>query len=133
MQERDGRPVFRDLRWGVYVVMLNISVLSAALLGNPTGSTREFRGDVVATAKRDLAEGEKLDGEGGYTVYRKLLPARTSLGMAGLLIGLSQGVTLKRPVARGETVSWSDVNIEQQSETLRARREMENRQRSLLS
>jgi predicted homoserine dehydrogenase-like protein len=104
--ERDGRPVFRDLRWGVYVVVkatndyaaacfrqyglptdetgryaamykpfhligmeLSISILSAALRGEPTGSTREWRGDVVAVAKRDLAVGETLDGEGGYTVY----------------------------------------------------------------
>jgi hypothetical protein len=29
----------------------------------------------VATAKRDLAAGEVLDGEGGYTVWGKLMPA----------------------------------------------------------
>jgi hypothetical protein len=37
---------------------------------------------VVATAKRDLAEGEMLDGEGGYTVYGKLMPAADSLRWA---------------------------------------------------
>ena len=56
---------------------LNASILSAALLGRPTGATRGFEGDVAATAKRDLAAGERLDGEGGYTVYGRLLPART--------------------------------------------------------
>ena len=107
--ERDGRPVFKDLRWGVYVVIeapndyaaacfrqygmntdasgrysamfkpfhligleLNISILSAALLNKPTGSTLDFSGDVVATAKRPLKAGEILDGEGGYTVWGKL-------------------------------------------------------------
>src|SRR5919204_160343 len=82
--ERDGRPVFRDLRWGVYVVLeapndyaadcfkqyglktdasgryaamykpyhligleLNISILSAALRGEPTGQPFGFRGDVA--------------------------------------------------------------------------------------
>ena len=42
---------------------LNISILSAALLGQPTSPTCAFTGDVVATAKRDLKAGEMLDGE----------------------------------------------------------------------
>ena len=37
-----------------------------------------WNADVVATAKRDLRVGELLDGEGGYTVWGKLLPAATS-------------------------------------------------------
>ena len=41
----------------------------------PTGAACGWRGDVVATAKRDLSEGEILDGEGGYAVYGKLMPA----------------------------------------------------------
>ena len=114
--ERDGRPVFRDLRWGVYVVLeapndyaadcfkqyglhtdasgryaamykpyhligleLNISILSAALRGEPTGQPPDFRGDVASVAKRDLRAGEMLDGEGGYTVWGKLMPAAASL------------------------------------------------------
>jgi hypothetical protein len=44
---------------------LNVSILAAALLGSPTGAARGFVGDVAATAKRDLAAGETLDGEGG--------------------------------------------------------------------
>ncbi len=119
--ERDGRPVYRDLRWGVYVVLeaphayaadcfrqyglltdvtgryaamykpfhligleLNMSILSAALRGEPTGSTTGFRGDVVAMAKRDLVAGETLDGEGGYTVWGQLMPAADSLTLGGL-------------------------------------------------
>jgi predicted homoserine dehydrogenase-like protein len=42
---------------------LNISILSAALRGEATGAPTGFRGDVVATAKRDLRAGEMLDGE----------------------------------------------------------------------
>lgn len=167
--ERDGRPVFRDLRWGVYVVIeapsdytaacfrqygmntdasgrysamykpfhligleLNISVLSAALLGRATGSTQGFTGDVVATAKRDLKEGEALDGEGGYTVYGKLLPASTSLEVGGLPIGLAQGVTLNNPVAAGQSLKWSDVTVDKESEALQVRKDMESRYRSVL-
>ena len=54
---------------------LNISILSAALRGEATGAPTAFRGDVVATAKRDLKAGEVLDGEGGACVWGKLLPA----------------------------------------------------------
>src|SRR5215212_7636939 len=44
---------------------LGVSVASAALRREPTGAAEAWRGDVVATAKRDLAAGEVLDGEGG--------------------------------------------------------------------
>ncbi len=98
--ERDGRPVFRDLRWGVYVTFragdaigedyvrrcfreygfstdpsgrysamykpyhaigleLGVSVASVGLRGEPTGSAIDWHGDVVATAKRDLAAGRR--------------------------------------------------------------------------
>jgi predicted homoserine dehydrogenase-like protein len=159
--ERDGKPVFRDLRWGVYVsfaadsdyvrrcfreyglvtddsgnysamykpfhligLELGISVLSAALRREPTGCPTGFRGDVVATAKRDLGPGETLDGEGGYTVWGKLMPAEDSLALGGLPIGLAHGVKLIKPVAAGRPVTWDDVEA-QDSEALRFRREME--------
>ena len=161
--ERDGRPVFRDLRWGVYVVLeaptdyaaacfrqyglrtdpsgryaamykpfhligleLNISVLSAALRGEPTGQPHKFRGDVAAVAKRALREGETLDGEGGYTVWGKLLPAATSLRPAALPIGLAHGVRLVRNVAEGATLTWDDV-VAVHGAAAQARREMEAR------
>ena len=160
--ERDGRPVFRDLRWGIYVAFradsdyvrhcfkeyglvtddsgeysamykpyhligleLGISVASIGLRGEPTGVATAFRGDAVATAKRELLAGETLDGEGGYTVYGKLMPARDSLACAGLPIGLAHGVKLRRPVALGRTVSWHDVESID-SEAAAFRREMED-------
>src|SRR5262249_1533656 len=139
--ERDGRAVFRDLRWGVYVVLkapndyaaacfrqyglktdatgryaamykpynlmclgLNVSVLSAALRREPTGQPRQFRGDVVAVAKRALATGEMLDGEGGYTVWGRLMPAAASLAAGALPIGLAQRARVLRPIAAGAVV-----------------------------
>ena len=106
---------------------LNVSILAAALLGRPTGATRDFVGDAVATAKRELPAGETLDGEGGFTVYGKLLPARTSLDRGALPIGLAHGVTLRRAVGIGETVRWSDVECDPSLDAVRARREMEAR------
>ena len=47
---------------------------------------------MVATAKRDLKPGEILDGEGGFTVWGKLMPASDSLRLGGLPLGLAHGV-----------------------------------------
>ncbi|HVH75837.1 MAG TPA: Gfo/Idh/MocA family oxidoreductase [Stellaceae bacterium] len=161
--ERDERPVFRDLRWGVYVVLkapndyaracfreyglktdrsgwyaamykpyhligleLGISVLSAALRQEPTGQATGFRGDVVAVAKRALKAGETLDGEGGFTVWGKLVPAERSLAAGALPIGLAHKVPLLRDIAEGEIVRFADVKLPD-GEAVRARREMERR------
>lgn len=109
---------------------LGISIASVALRREPTGSVREFRGDVVATAKRDLEPGEMLDGEGGYTVWGNLLPAEESVELGGLPIGLAHGVRLERPVRAGEPVRWQDVAQMEESEPVRIRREMEARFRA---
>ena len=162
--ERDGRPVFRDLRWGVYVVLeapndyaadcfrqyglktdasgryaamykpyhligleLNISILSAALRKEPTGQPHDFYGDVAAIAKRDLRAGEMLDGEGGDTVWGKLMPASTSLKAGALPIGLAHRVKLKTNIAHGAVVRWDDVEIDANDETIKTRRAMEEK------
>jgi predicted homoserine dehydrogenase-like protein len=104
---------------------LNISILSAALRGEATGAPTGFRGDVVCTAKRDLRAGEMLDGEGGACVWGKLLPARTSLEIGGLPIGLASGVNLVRDVRLGQSVTWGDVRIDESDAAYRYRREME--------
>jgi predicted homoserine dehydrogenase-like protein len=161
--ERDGRSVFRDLRWGVYVTFaadseyvrrcfkeyglvtdasgeyssmykpfhligleLGISVASAALRNEATGAATGWRGDCVATAKRALKAGEMLDGEGGYTVYGKLMPATDSMAASALPIGLAHKLTLTRDVAAGETVTWNHVAIGANNAAVAFRREMES-------
>jgi predicted homoserine dehydrogenase-like protein len=104
---------------------LNVSVLSAALRGEPTGIADGFRGDVVATAKRDLRAGEMLDGEGGALVWGKLLPAARSLAIGGLPIGLASRLPLVRDVAAGTPLTWADVRVDERDDAYRIRREME--------
>ena len=104
---------------------LGISVLSAALRGEATGSPTGFRGDAVAVAKRDLTPGELLDGEGGYAVWGRLMPAADSLAAGALPIGLAHDVKMTRSVARGAVVGWADVAADESLEALRVRREME--------
>ncbi|HEX4237947.1 MAG TPA: Gfo/Idh/MocA family oxidoreductase [Xanthobacteraceae bacterium] len=104
---------------------LSISVLNAALRREPTGSCRAWRGDAVAVAKRALKAGETLDGEGGYTVYAKLIPAAKSLERGALPIGLAHHVKLTRDVAAGEIMAAADVTLDDNQEVVRIRREME--------
>jgi predicted homoserine dehydrogenase-like protein len=159
---RDGTPVPRDLRWGVYVVFeapsdyaarcfaeyglvtdesgrfsalfrpyhligleLGTSIASVGLRHEPTGAPRAWEADAVATAKRDLAAGEVLDGEGGFLVFGKLMPAAESRRIGALPIGLAHGVRLVRPVRAGQPVCEADAALDVASPAVRARREME--------
>ena len=106
---------------------LGISVAYAGLLGQATGAPRGWQGDVVAVAKRDLDSGEVLDGEGGFTVWGKLMPAADSLRVGGLPLGLTQGLRLTRPVAEGTALTWDDVSVDESDAAVACRREMERR------
>ena len=165
--ERDGRPVFKDLRWGVYAVLqapndyaascfkqygmntdqsgefsamykpfhligmeLNTSIFSAALLKLPTGQTKYFKGDVVSVSKRNLKKGEKLDGEGGFTVWGKLIPASTSLNLQALPIGLANDMYLKNDIDKDKILTWNDVEFDTNNEIIRYRHQMENKFRN---
>ena len=161
---RNGEPVERDLRWGVYVVFeapsdytarcfaeyglvtdrsgrysatykpyhligleVGVSVLSAALRGEPTGAPAGFVGDAVAVAKRRLRAGDSLDGEGGFTVRGRLMPAGDSLAMGALPIGLAHNVPVVNDVPKGSLVTWADVRVDETSDAVRTRRDMEAR------
>jgi predicted homoserine dehydrogenase-like protein len=104
---------------------LGISVASVALRGEPTGTPIGFHSDVVATAKRDLKAGEMLDGEGGFCVWGKQAPAQTSLDAGCLPLGLAHQVRLKRDIAEGAVLRWSDVDHDASDLAVRVRREME--------
>jgi len=161
--ERDGRPVYRDLRHGVYVTLkassdyvrrcfteylptdstgwyaamyrpyhlvgleLTTSILKVGLRGEATGFPVGFRADVVAMAKRHLAAGRLLDGEGGFTVYGALMPTEDALKAGALPIGLAHNVRLRNEVAAGQPVRWSDVEYDEADPVVRFRREMERR------
>jgi len=112
-------------RWHLIGLEVGVSVASVALRGEPTGVAAAWHADVVATAKRHLRAGEVLDGEGGYTVWGKLLPAARSRAIGGLPLGLAHGVTLLRDVAMGECVRLGDVSIDAGSSAFTVRRDME--------
>jgi predicted homoserine dehydrogenase-like protein len=102
---------------------LGISVYSVALRNEPTGAPRAFRGDAVAVAKRDLEPGDVLDGEGGYSVWGKLVPARASVERSALPIGLAKDVRMTRQVRVGEILRIGDVALDTTTQAYALRRE----------
>lgn len=112
-------------RWHLIGLEVGVSVASVALRREPTGVAIGWHADVVATAKRDLRVGEMLDGEGGHTVWGKLLPSDASRRIGGLPLGLAHGVRLLRPVAQGQPVTWADVAIDTGTRAYQIRKELE--------
>lgn len=112
-------------RWHLIGLEVGVSVASVALRGEPTGVATCWNADVVATAKRDLQPGEMLDGEGGYTVWGKLLPAAKSVAAGGLPLGLAHNVQVVRPVRQGQSLSWADVAMDTTTRAYQVRKEME--------
>jgi predicted homoserine dehydrogenase-like protein len=72
-----------------------------------------------------LKPGDVLDGEGGYTVYGRLVPAQDSLEHGCLPIGLASHVKLLRPVAKDAVVTYADIEVDDSLFSYRLRRAME--------
>ena len=89
----------------------SVSVLSAVLRKEATGTSTRWRGDAVATAKGDFPAGDMLDGEGGFKVWAKAIPARISAAHNALPIGLAHHVRLTRAVRRDQVISLDDVDL----------------------
>jgi predicted homoserine dehydrogenase-like protein len=66
-----------------------------------------------------------LDGEGGFCVWGKQVPAERSLAEGLLPLGLAHQVALKRDLAEGESLRWSDVAYDANDLAVKVRREME--------
>ena len=112
-------------RWHLIGLEVGWSVASLALRREPTGVATCWNADVVATAKRDLQPGDRLDGEGGCTVWGKLQPASASLAAGGLPLGLAHDVRVVRPVRKGQSLVWADVAIDTGTRAYALRRELE--------
>lgn len=121
-----GRYACLYKRWHLIGLEVGVSVAAVGLRGESTGAAICWNADVVATAKRDLAVGETLDGEGGYTVWGKLFPAEKSQRIGGLPLGLAHNVKLVRPVKKGQSLTWADVAMDTNLAAYKTRREMES-------
>jgi predicted homoserine dehydrogenase-like protein len=84
------------------VVDFGDAVISA--LGAPTV-------EVVATAKTDLTAGTVLDALGGYHTYGEAERADVTSDERLLPMGVAEGCTLVRPVAKDATLTYADVRL----------------------
>ena len=161
--ERDGRPVFRDLRWGVYVVLkapndyaaacfkqyglptdptgryaamykpfhligleLSISVLNAALRGEPTGSGADMARRCGRGRQARRSRPARCSTARAATRSMASSSRRRAASRSGALpIGLAHKVPLTNDVAAGAIVRWSDVAIDAKRTAVRIRREAE--------
>jgi predicted homoserine dehydrogenase-like protein len=121
----EGRYMCSYKKWHLIGLELGVSVAAVGLRNEPTGVATCFNADVVATAKRALQPGEVLDGEGGYTVFGKLAPARSSLTRGYLPLGLAHSVKVIRPIAKDQPLTWADVAMDQSLAAYKVRKEME--------
>ena len=72
--------------------------------------------------KHDLCKEEALDGEGGFTVWGRLIVANDSLSLGAIPIGLAHGVQLKSDIKEGQIVIWADVNLSEDMKDSKARK-----------
>jgi predicted homoserine dehydrogenase-like protein len=106
-------------------IELGISVASAVLRGESTGSFESLVADVASVAKKELKSGDVLDGEGGYTVYGRLVQARESISQGYLPMGLSNKARLLRPLARDSILTYDDVELDEELFSHKMRKRIE--------
>lgn len=104
-----------------------ISIARAHILREPTLIPLERPlADIMTVAKRDLAPGDELDTFGGYTFHGVMDRAGIVREKNALPVGLALGAKVTKPVARGEIVTWNDVQLDESSAVVKLRREQDN-------
>jgi predicted homoserine dehydrogenase-like protein len=104
---------------------LGMSVASAALRGEATGSADGFMADVATVAKKALEPGDVLDGEGGYTVLGRLVRADESLSKKYLPLGLSRAGRMIKSVTKDSFVTYDDVELDESTLAFKVRKTLE--------
>lgn len=86
------------------------TVAEAVLNNRPVLQPRYgFRTNVYAYAKRNLRNGEILDGIGGYTCYGKIENCGASYEHPGLPICLAEGLSLRHDIPKNRAILLRDV------------------------
>ena len=80
---------------------------------------------MAAVAKKDLKQGELLDGEGGYTVFGRLVRSADSLAQAYLPMGLTGNARMTRSVAKDTLITYEDVVLDESLLSFKLRKLME--------
>jgi predicted homoserine dehydrogenase-like protein len=89
-----------------------LTVARAVLFGDaavtPLGATRC---EVLTVAKRDLQQGQELDGIGGFDCYGTIENTAVARSQNLLPIGLAGGSRLTRAVGKDDAVTFDDVEL----------------------
>lgn len=84
----------------------------AALFNDPTVTPLDGpRCEVLAVAKRDLRAGERLDAIGGFCTYGLIENTSAARAIDALPIGLAEGCTMARDVAKDAALTMADVTM----------------------
>lgn len=127
----DQKPIIKDMQylhvgegpnWVLYRpyhlanLETPLSAARAVLMGETTIATvRKPVAETITVAKRDLKKGEKLDGIGQYTFYGSIEKADIAARERLLPLGLAQGATLKTDIAKGEVITYDQVELDYNS------------------
>ncbi|MDH4265505.1 MAG: 3-hydroxyacyl-CoA dehydrogenase NAD-binding domain-containing protein [Deltaproteobacteria bacterium] len=92
------------------------SVVRACLYGEATGAAGDrLLTEVVAVAKKDLKQGELLDGGGGYTVYGLVERAEVAKKERLLPLGFAYKIPVLRDIPRDAPITQEDVRMDTES------------------
>lgn len=110
--ERDHHILYRPF----HLASLETPVTIAKAILNKQAAITPLAGqvcDTVAVAKKDILEGEKLDGIGGYCVRGVIEKNSVAMEKKLVPIGLISGnVVAKRKIAKGTFISEDDVILD---------------------
>lgn len=119
--QRDEVPTANDGKYQVFhrpyhiAPETTVSIASAALENEPTGTPRSHEAEVVGAAKRDLGPGDTIDGGGGDTVYGRVEEAGTASEHDHIPLELLRGAEVVRAVETDEVVTYDDVEVDSSS------------------
>ena len=100
-----------------------ISVAQAVLYHQTTLAAKGVPvAETTAVAKKDLAEGDIIDGLGGTTVYGNIERIDVARDGRMLPLGIAERARVLHPIAQGQTLTYDDVVLDEQSFIVHARR-----------
>lgn len=82
--------------------------------------------EAMATAKRNLKPGERLDDFGGYSFHGVIDTANEARSLNALPAGLAPGAEIIHPVAEGKVITWDDVKLDEASTLVKLRRQQDD-------
>ena len=84
--------------------------------------------EVMAVAKKPVQAGERLDDFGGYCFHGVIDRAGETRKLNALPAALAPGARLRSSVWREKIITWDDVELDEDSELVRLRREQDARE-----